>query len=176
MDIRTLNNKTKTYLAGDWTGDKDAIDKLHQWNKGNFWSLHFIDVHDLTQSRDSSNNCNIKSSLRTRMGISKTFVLIVGEHTKSLKSGVCYLCDWYRINSCLLGYSVDNRSYIEYECDMAIKENAKIVVLYNSIIVNRGKCPEVLRNKGIHIPMKKFNHDTWNVEWDYQTVKSAIND
>lgn len=48
MDIRTLKNKTKTYLAGDWTGDKVAIDKLHQWNEGNRWSLHFIDVHDLT--------------------------------------------------------------------------------------------------------------------------------
>lgn len=95
MDIRTLENKTKTYLAGDWTGDRDAIDKLHQWNDGNKWSLHFIDVHDLTQSRDNSNNCNIKNSLRTRMGISKFFVFIVGEHTKSLRGGACYLCDWY---------------------------------------------------------------------------------
>lgn len=76
----------------------------------------------------------------------------------------------------MLRHSVDNRSYVDYECDMAIKENAKIVILYNSIIVDRNKCPEMLRNKGIHKPMKKFNFNTWNVEWDYQTVKSAIND
>ena len=176
MNIRALKNKTKTYLAGDCSGDKAAIDKLHEWNEGNRWSLHFIDVHNLTQSRDNSNNCNIKASLRMRMGISKTFVLIIGEHTKSLRSGACYLCKWYRENSCLLRHSVDNRSYVDYECDMAIKENAKIVILYNSIIVDRNKCPEVLRNKGIHKPMKKFNFNTWNVEWDYQTVKSAIND
>ncbi len=29
MNIRALKNKTKTYLAGDWSGDKAAIDKLH---------------------------------------------------------------------------------------------------------------------------------------------------
>lgn len=176
MDIRTLKNKTKTYLAGDWTADRDAIDKLHQWNDGKKWNLHFIDVHDLTQSRDNSNNCNIKASLRTRMGISKTFVLIVGEHTKSLRSGACYLCGWYKVNSCLLGYSVDNRSYVDYECDMAIKENANIIVLYNSTVVNKNKCPEALRHKGKHIAMKKIDTFTGNEEWDYQSVKSAIND
>ena len=34
MNIRALKNKTKTYLAGDWSGDKAAIDKLHEWNEG----------------------------------------------------------------------------------------------------------------------------------------------
>lgn len=64
--------RTKTYIAGDWTGDKDAIDKLHQWNDSNYWSLSFTDAHDLTQSSDSSLNCSIKGSLKTRMDASKT--------------------------------------------------------------------------------------------------------
>lgn len=92
MDIDDLKNRTKTYLAGDWTGDKDAIGKLHQWNESRFLNLHFVDVHDLTQSRDISLNCSIKSSIRKRMNISKTFVLVVGEHSKSLRRGSCSLC------------------------------------------------------------------------------------
>lgn len=30
MNIYDMTNRTKTYLAGDWTGDKDLIDKLHE--------------------------------------------------------------------------------------------------------------------------------------------------
>lgn len=28
MSIYDMTKRTKTYLAGDWTGDKDLIDKL----------------------------------------------------------------------------------------------------------------------------------------------------
>ena len=62
--------RTKTYLAGDWTGDKDAVEQLHKWNNSNYWGLSFHDAHDLTQSSDSSKNCNIKASLRTRLDAS----------------------------------------------------------------------------------------------------------
>lgn len=77
-----MTNRTKTYLAGDWTGDKDLIDKLHEWNDSEGLALNFTDVHSLTSSSDATLNCNIKKSLRQRMNISKTFVLIVGKDTK----------------------------------------------------------------------------------------------
>ena len=35
--------RTKTYLAGDWTGDKDAIDKIHFWNDSGYYSLDFVE-------------------------------------------------------------------------------------------------------------------------------------
>lgn len=79
MNIEDRVNRTCTYVAGDWTGDADAIDRLMEWNKGNKWSLHFTDVHSLTQSYDGSLNYSIKSSLRKRMDTSKKFVLIVGK-------------------------------------------------------------------------------------------------
>ena len=44
--------RTKTYIAIDQSGDKDAVDKLHEWNNSNHWSLSFIDAHELTQARD----------------------------------------------------------------------------------------------------------------------------
>jgi hypothetical protein len=81
--------RTKTYIAADWDGDKNAIDQLHAWNDGKKWILSFTDAHDLTQARDNSLNCSIKVSLATRMDASKTFVLIVGSGTKSRRAGEC---------------------------------------------------------------------------------------
>ncbi len=37
--------RTKTYIAADWDGDKDAINKLHEWNNSNFYSLNFVDAN-----------------------------------------------------------------------------------------------------------------------------------
>ena len=87
--------RTKTYIAADWDGDKNAIDQLHTWNDGKKWSLSFTDAHDLTQARDNSLNCSIKASLATRMDASKTFVLIVGSGTKSRRAGECTYCSNY---------------------------------------------------------------------------------
>lgn len=167
--------RTKTYIAGDWTGDKDAIDKLYQWNNSNYWSLSFTDAHDLTQSNDSSLNCTIKKSLKTRMDVSKTFVLIVGDKTNTVTAGGCQLCGSYNswTSSCAKGYSVDYRSYIKYECDKAMEAGIKIVVLYNSITVSKSKCPESVRNTGTHIPMVYKGTDG-KYYWNYNAVKDAL--
>lgn len=171
--------RTKTYIAGDWDNDIDAINQLHKWNLGDKWSLHFVDVHSLTQSYDTSLYCSIKTSLHSRMTISKTFVLVVGEHTNTVTKGACYNCTFYNRyltlpSNCSKGNSIDNRSYIKYECELAIRNNCKIVVLYNSTIVNKSKCPEVLRNIGMHIAMKTFRFNPFRVDWDYDSVNKAI--
>ena len=167
--------RTKTYIAGDWTGDKDAIDKLHQWNDSNYWSLSFTDAHDLTKSSDSSLNCSIKSSLKTRMDASKTFVLIVGDKTESVTAGSCRYCSSYNswTSSCARGRSVDYRSYIKYECDKAVEAGIKIVVLYNSTTVSRSKCPEAVRYTGTHVAMVYKGTDG-KYYWDYDAVKKAL--
>ena len=130
--------RTRTYIAADWSGDKDAVEQLHKWNNG-YWSLSFTDAHDLTQSSDSSLNCSIKTSLKTRMDASKTFVLIVGDKTDSVTAGSCRYCSSYNswTSSCARGRSIDYRSYIKYECDKAVEAKIKIVILYNSTIVSR---------------------------------------
>lgn len=166
--------RTKTYIAADWTGDKDAVDKLHEWNDSKYWSLSFTDAHDLTQARDSSLNCSIKASLATRFDASKTFVLIVGTGTNSLRSGGCQYCESYNSHtySCARGYSVDYRSYIEYECAKAISDELKIVVLYNAASVDKSKCPDVIKSEGTHVAMCYKKDGKYY--WDYQAVKNAI--
>lgn len=166
--------RTKTYIAADWTGDMDAVDQLHKWNNSNYWSLSFTDAHDLMQARDGSLNCSIKSSLGTRLNASKTFVLIVGKNTKSVNSGSCQYCGSYNsyTYNCARRYSVDYRSFIEYECDKAVHDKLKIVVLYNAAIINKSNCPNVVKDTGTHTAM--CFHREGNYYWNYQAVKYAI--
>ena len=169
--------RTKTYIAGDWTGDKNAIDKLYEWNNSKKWSLSFVDAHDLTQARDGSLNCSIKSSLKKRMDVSKRFVLIVGSDTAQLTAGSCSYCGSYsgRTGLCSRGHSVDKRSYIEYECDKAVEAGIKIVVLYNRTQVTKHKCPEAVRYKGNHVAMIYRGIDG-KYYWDYNAVKKALDE
>lgn len=166
--------RTKTYIAGDWDGDRDAIDQLYKWKADRRLSLGFIDAHDLHQARDTSLNCSIKRSLHQRLDASKRFVLIVGEKTKSLRSGGCQLCSSYSswTNACARGYSIDYRSYVEYECEKAKSDGLAIVVLYNSTRVDRDKCPDCIKWSGRHVAMRYYRDG--QCYWDYQSVKDAL--
>lgn len=168
--------RTKTYIAGDWDHDKDAVDQLHKWNDSNYWSLSFTDAHDLTQANDNSLNCSIKSSLKTRMDASKRFVLIVGSSTDSVTAGGCQFCGSYNSwnKACAKGKTVDYRSYIKYECDKAVEAGIKIIVLYKGISVNKSRCPEAVKNIGIHAPM--WCKKDGEYYWDYSSVKKAFDD
>lgn len=171
--------KTRTYLAGDWDGDHDLIQTILEWRKSGCLTLDFSDAHELTQARDNSLHCSIKKSLTTRLEASKTFVLIVGDHTNTVTKGSCKDCQNYsaHLKQCITGKYVDYRSFVKYECDKAAKDAQKgemrIVVIYNSLRVKKELCPEVLRNLGTHIPgLHRDNYG--NVRPDYQTIKNLI--
>ena len=174
--------RTKTYIAGDWTGDSDLINKLNEWNNSKQLGLSFVNVHEVSQSSDESLNCSIKKNLRRRMSISKTFVLIVGNKTNILRSGACYTCrNYFSIaNSafCMSSYPLDNRSYVQYECEMALKDYQdrklkNIVVIYNGLTEpDYSKCPAILRNVGTHIGSDIFEDGVY--KWAYNRIKSAI--
>ncbi len=167
--------RTKTYIAGDWTGDKDLIDQLYTWNSSDYWSLNFTDAHELTQSRDTSLYCTIKSSLADRLNASHTFVLIVGEQTGNLTKGGCQYCGSYNswTKRCARCHYVDYRSYIEYECEKAVNDGLKIVVIYNSYVIEKEKCPAILRNTGYHVKGWRIGKD-WKFYWNYSEIKDAI--
>lgn len=169
--------RTKTYLAGDWTGDKDAIDKIHEWNDSDYRSrLDFVDVHDFVQARDTSLPCTIKGSLHDRMTMCKTFALVVGEHTKRLTKGACHLCpncfSIYSCHFCKSNHVIDNRSYVDYECEQAIKQGLRIVVLYNACRVNKTLCPDILINQGTHVAMGYIKDG--KAYWNYPAVRDAL--
>lgn len=164
--------RTKTYVAGDWTGDKDAIQKLYSWKESNFYNLDFVDAHEFHQSNDDSLNCSIKNNLRIRMNGSKKFILIVGEKTNTVTAGSCVHCSDYNSfkSSCSRGLTTSRKSYIQYECDKAYRDDMEIIVLYNYSYRAYSKCPEILKNIGKHVAMKKSDGT-----WDYNAVKEALN-
>lgn len=169
-----MPRRTKTYLAAEWDGDKNAIEQLHKWNDSNFWSLSFTDAHDITNARDGSLNCSIKTSLNTRLDASKTFVLVVGSNTKTARNGSCQYCPSYNSyqSRCVRGKAVSYNSYIEHECAKALRDNLKIVVLYNAASIDKNKCPEIIKHVGTHKAMQYIENS--KRYWDYTAVKGAI--
>ena len=166
--------RTRTYIAADWSGDKEIVDKLHEWNDSDWYALDFSDAHDLTQSRDTSLPCTIKKSLSERLNGSKIFVLIVGSNTKNLTKGACRYCSSYNYGYCSRHYSVDNRSFIEYECEKAIKDNLKIVVIYNYANIDKSKCPDCIKSYGIHLPAYYYANDG-KASWNIANIRETIN-
>lgn len=170
--------RTKTYIAGDWTGDKDLIDKLHEWNESSYFKLHFSDVHKYIQARDSSLYCSIKRSLSDRMNLSKTFIFIVGKQTDNLTKGSCQYCKHYLnfqgTHICFKNNHSDTRSFIEFEYQKAIKDNLRIIVLYNYSTIYKDKCPDLLKNIGTHIPAYYFGANGGKI-WNYTKIRNAIN-
>ncbi|MBR0456964.1 MAG: molecular chaperone Tir [Firmicutes bacterium] len=165
--------KDYTYIAADFDHDKGAVDCLY-WMRRNGY-IYFKDAHDIQQSNDDSLACSIKKSLRNRLDQSYKFILIVGDHTDTVTKGGCQLCGSYNSHtySCGRGYTVDYRSFIKFECDKAVADNLKIVVLYNSGSVDRSLCPEAVRWKGTHQKMWYRGTDGKNY-WDYNGIANAI--
>lgn len=58
--------RTRTYIAGDWDNDKDAVDALHRWNDSSRYGLSFSDAHELKQARDTSQCCPKRFSIKTK--------------------------------------------------------------------------------------------------------------
>lgn len=167
-------SRTKTYIAADWDTDYEVVEKLYEWNNSDFYNLHFLNAHDEKQARDSSKYCSVRKSLKDRMDISKTLVLIVGSNTNSITKGSCKYCDRYSsyYSKCLDGYSLDFRSYIKYECDKAVEAGIKVVVIYNYANVDKQKCPESVRNIGTHLPF--YFYKDGKCYYNYSAIKNAI--
>ena len=164
--------RTKTYIAADWENDKNAVDILNYWNKNIYRRLSFGDAHELSKClSDSTNNCNIKKNCSQNLDYSKHFVLIVGNKTKTLRAGYCMYCKSY--NYCSNIYKT-NKSFVEFECDYAIRNNLPIIVLYNSTYVDKTKCIDsVIYRAKCHTPMLMRKWDG-TIDWDYQGIKAAF--
>lgn len=102
----------------------------------------------------------------------KTFILIVGKETNSITKGSCQYCNKYKNicgNAyCESGNPITYKSYIQHECNLAVKNELNIVVLYNSNYVNKQLHPEIIRNNGRHISMKEDGI------YNYSKVRNAI--
>ena len=165
--------RNRTYIAADYDHDENAVRHL-KWMKSQ-GLLNFLDAHELQQSNDSSLACSIKKSLKYRMDSSYKFILIVGFHTNTVSKGGCQLCPSYNSYGqyCARGYSLDYRSFIKFECQNAVADSLKIVVLYNSTTVDRNLCPEAVRWIGTHQRMVYKGIDE-SYHWDDKAIIQAF--
>lgn len=108
------------------------------------------------------------------MDASKRFILIVGDHTDSVTKGSCQWCWSYRrgYKPCNVGKYVAFESHIEYECWIAKETGVEIVALYNPARMNKSLCPEVIKDCGVHAPMKSYCKGY--LAWDYRQVKMVL--
>ena len=164
--------RTKTYIAADWDNDENAVKALMDWNKQKNRGLSFGDAHEISKCiSDSTNNCNIKKNCSQNLDYSKHFVLIVGNNTKKLCAGYCMYCKSYR--HCINIYKT-NKSFVEFECDYAVRNNLPIIVLYYSLRADKNKCIDsVIYRAKCHTPMLMRKWDG-TIEWDYQGIKAAF--
>ena len=65
---------------------------------------------------------------------------------------------------------ITTASFIDFECEKAVRDGLKIVVLYNDTNIYRSMCPESVRYKGTHIAAK----NPYTYMWDYDAIKRAI--
>lgn len=160
------------YLAGDFDHDGDVVKQIQKWNKDPNKDLKFKDAHEITQARDESLNCSIKESLLRRMNESHTFVIVVGNNTKMVRAGSCSYCMSYYNGRCYRGNSLSDESYIEFECRKAVESGLRIIVIYNSSVIDRNKCPSIIANKGKHIPA--YYYVGRECYWNYCQIRDSI--
>lgn len=142
-----MSYRNKTYVAFDGDTDMQYYRTLQMWRENNHIDFDFYDAHDLNTARDSSQIESIKNQLRVRFDNSKVFMIIVGDATKN------------------------NRKFIPWEIDQAIKRDLPIIVAYvnGSREIDYTKCPVPLRNElAIHIPFKakiiQYAFDNWPIQ------------
>lgn len=76
-------------------------------------------------------------------------------------------------SSCHRGHSVDYRSFITYECEKAVNDGLKIVVIYNYASIDKSKCPEAVKHVGNHVKAYTLGMDG-KYYWNYDGIKAAI--
>ena len=168
--------RTRTYIAADWENDISVVEKLRELNNSDYFRLDFVDAHEWKQAKNDSLPCTIKKSLSQRFNGSKNFILIVSSTTDSRRSGSCQYCSHYcsTWEICRTGSHVDRRSYIEYECQKAVRDNMKIIVIYKSTRVEKHNCPECIKAYGKHVPDYKTGSDGKKY-WNIKDMTDAVN-
>lgn len=135
LKLLNMAYRNKTYVAFDGDNDMWAYRFMKGWNALDSVDFNFHDAHSINELTDrASDETYIKRVLRERLVNSKSFILLLGEYTKTL------------------------RKYIPWEIDIAIELDIPIVVvnLNKENRVDYTLCPTRLQKyTSIHGPFKK---------------------
>ena len=122
--------RERVFISFDGDNDIHYYRLMKAWKQNDRTDFSFVDAHELSQSRDSSQEESIKRSLRDRLTASKVFVSLVGESTRYL----------YK--------------FVRWEIEQAIGLRIPIIVvnLNGRKEIDAEKCPPLLRDTlAVHV-------------------------
>jgi len=79
-----MSYRNKTYVAFDADNDIKYYRIMTAWKENDNIDFDFHNAHDLNNLMNTSSEETIKRKLRERLNNTKSFILLVGEHTKNL--------------------------------------------------------------------------------------------
>ncbi len=122
--------RNKTFVSFDGDTDMHYYRLMTAWHQNDNTPFNFYNAHELKQSRDSSSEVTIKSSLADRLRNSKSFVLLVGEKTQYL----------YK--------------FVRWEIEQALSRDLPIIAvnLNGSRSMDPDRCPPLLKDSlAVHV-------------------------
>lgn len=139
-----LAYRNKVFVSFDGDNDIHYYRLMLAWKQSDQTPFNFNNAHDLTSSRDSSQEQSIKANLRIRLNNSKVFVLLIGSNTKYL----------YR--------------FVRWEIEQALSLRLPIVCvnLNGFRQIDDLRCPPLLRNElcvhvGFSAKIIQFALENW---------------
>lgn len=79
-----MSYRNKTYVAFDADTDIHYYRLMTAWKENENIDFNFHNAHDLNNLMSYSSEETIKRKLRERLNNTKSFILLIGEHTKNL--------------------------------------------------------------------------------------------
>lgn len=135
--------RNKVYVAMDADNDLHYYRLLQAWKQSDYTTFNFYDAHDLNTILDRS-EASIKAGLQERFRNAKTFVLLVGNHTRYL------------------------HKFVRWEIEQALKRKLPCIVvnLNGKRDQDNDRCPPIIRDQlAIHISFNakimEYALDNW---------------
>lgn len=122
--------RNKTYICFDADTDMHWYRLMTAWKQNDNTDFNFYDAHDLNNIWSQSSEETIKRRLRERLHNTKTFIILIGEHTRYL----------YK--------------YVRWEAEYAVEHDLPIIAinLNKKRQMDPDRCPPIIRNRlAVHI-------------------------
>ncbi len=196
--------RKQVYISADYSensGDRDVIEKLHQWGSDSVHKVNFIDMSQVAKGSVSDDPncrpCDLKKEFNAQINASSVVIFIVGDKTSSRTAGsscdrnskgMFCSCTPYKQNAngtskCKIIITpndddnvnyVNTYSYLKHEFMQAEKKGKTIVILYNALNHQPSWLPAYMKG------YEQQAHPFWKKNalgekiGDYQYIREAL--
>lgn len=157
------------------SSDFDVVKALNKWNNDNRYNIDFVDMSKVASGSVSNNDdcriCDLKEEFNRQINASSAVIFVVGSKTRFRTAGSeceratknwwdCY-CTPYKENTngkkqckCFQTSSdcngncgnINSYSYLRHEFEQSIAKTKKIIIVYNSLRLEKSWLPSYMKN------------------------------